>query len=313
MISSRADGRLGFALIGVLWVIVAVSTLVLAARLVARESVQAAMNRRELERTRWVAEGCVARARAAAVRAQSEALHRQRDSVVWGRLDVELLRSLLVRGCDLHVRAVGGRLDANGADGASLRRLFAAAGLRRGQADSLADALLDWRDEDDLPRTFGAETAAYRAAGEPLPRNGPLRSRKEMLRIRGFGSAPEIDSLLDVEPGSVALNHAPFAVLATLPGVSTEAARAILGDRVRGGYVPSLEALQPRVSTEAWAQIVNRYAELAQRTMITPERWIVSARAGEAGSALSTEVEEAWVAGAGRPIVVRHRIGTDAW
>ena len=40
----------------------------------------------------------------------------------------------------------------------------------------MRDAILDWRDEDDVPRPRGAERAEYGQMTEPItPRNGKIR------------------------------------------------------------------------------------------------------------------------------------------
>ncbi len=52
----------------------------------------------------------------------------------------------------------------------------------------VADSLLDWIDEDDVERPYGAEDAFYRSKGI-RPRNGPLQSIDELGTIRGFDAA----------------------------------------------------------------------------------------------------------------------------
>jgi DNA uptake protein ComE-like DNA-binding protein len=53
--------------------------------------------------------------------------------------------------------------------------------------ESIADAILDWRDADDEPQTQGAEAGYYENL--PIPytiRNGPLRTIRELLRVKGI-------------------------------------------------------------------------------------------------------------------------------
>ena len=51
---------------------------------------------------------------------------------------------------------------------------------------AIADAILDWLDDDHVPRWFGAEQAYYRSLESPYrPRNGPLQSLRELLKVRG--------------------------------------------------------------------------------------------------------------------------------
>ncbi|MDX1926691.1 MAG: type II secretion system protein GspK [Pirellulaceae bacterium] len=51
----------------------------------------------------------------------------------------------------------------------------------------MADALLDWMDADDEPRTFGAEANWYADnAPQARPTNGPIRNLHQLTFIRGF-------------------------------------------------------------------------------------------------------------------------------
>jgi Type II secretion system (T2SS), protein K len=54
------------------------------------------------------------------------------------------------------------------------------------EAEQLADAILDWRDPDDLTRTYGAEADDYEALGlDYKPSNGPFNLLTELLLVRG--------------------------------------------------------------------------------------------------------------------------------
>ena len=60
-----------------------------------------------------------------------------------------------------------------------------------GMNEEVADAILDWIDEDDSPRSYGAESSHYQSlAVAYLPRNGPLRHLDELLMVRGV--TPEL-------------------------------------------------------------------------------------------------------------------------
>jgi len=60
-----------------------------------------------------------------------------------------------------------------------------------GMTEEIADAILDWLDEDDQVREFGAEIDYYSGL-EPAyaPKNGPLESIEELLLVRGV--TPEL-------------------------------------------------------------------------------------------------------------------------
>ncbi len=55
-----------------------------------------------------------------------------------------------------------------------------------GMTEDIADAILDWLDEDEEPRPYGAEIEYYSTLPTPYePNNGPLQSVEELLLVRG--------------------------------------------------------------------------------------------------------------------------------
>ncbi len=66
-----------------------------------------------------------------------------------------------------------------------------------GMTDEIADAILDWIDEDDEPREFGAEVDYYSGLTPPYaPKNGPMATVEELLLVRGV--VPQLLFGLDV-------------------------------------------------------------------------------------------------------------------
>jgi type II secretory pathway component PulK len=60
-----------------------------------------------------------------------------------------------------------------------------------GMTDEIADAILDWIDDDDTSRDYGAESDVYRALDPPYEcGNGPLADLDELLLVRGV--TPEL-------------------------------------------------------------------------------------------------------------------------
>ena len=58
-----------------------------------------------------------------------------------------------------------------------------------GMTEEIADCILDWLDDDDDIREFGAELEYYEGIGVPYPpRNGPIASLDELLKIKGIDS-----------------------------------------------------------------------------------------------------------------------------
>lgn len=113
------------------------------------------------------------------------------------------------------------RLSLNGADAASLARLCEqAGGVRPDQARQVADAILDWRDEDEDARPDGAEDFEYRGSAEGYAcKDAPFEHVEELLLVRGV--TPELYQRLlpyvtVYGSGWVNLNTASATVLAAL-------------------------------------------------------------------------------------------------
>lgn len=100
-------------------------------------------------------------------------------------------------------------------------------GLEEEQVESLSDAIIDWRDDDDEPKEFGAEKQTYSDLGLNYePRNGAFQALEELQLVHGmtpdvyqklndvmslYSSAPKIDP-----------KSASKQVLMTLPDVTEE-------------------------------------------------------------------------------------------
>jgi general secretion pathway protein K len=302
--SPRSTLRSGFALLAVLAVIVGVAVLALGISLVGREALAAAQNRIRLRRSSWWAEDCLERARAAA----ADALRLSPDTA-WVRLDRVLAASPMMAeaDCDVELRAAGSALDVDDADEGELRSLFAAMGVPSAVADSLTDALLDWRDADDVPRPLGAERSWYVGNGRHPPRNGPLASARELALVRGFDVVAGIDSVLDVEPGRLSLEHAPLVVLAALPGSSPELLARIAGRRARGERVGDLTQLVATLSADARHELVTHLPELLGLTASEPEAWIVTARGAADLPQPRALIEVRLVRAGARAAIIRRR------
>ncbi|MEM9657243.1 MAG: hypothetical protein AAF961_02675, partial [Planctomycetota bacterium] len=85
-----------------------------------------------------------------------------------------------------------------------------------GMTPEIADAILDWLDEDDTPRMFGAESETYQALDPPYwPRNGPIHDLDELLLVRGV--TPELLYGLDQNRNmQVDADELPRGVLAEM-------------------------------------------------------------------------------------------------
>jgi general secretion pathway protein K len=81
----------------------------------------------------------------------------------------------------------GGKISLNRADEALLRKVFETLGLDIEAQQDVVDAILDWRDSDDLHRLHGAEDEYYMKLPQPYrTKNGPFDSVDELLQVRGI-------------------------------------------------------------------------------------------------------------------------------
>ncbi|MEQ8848734.1 hypothetical protein [Botrimarina sp.] len=126
---------------------------------------------------------------------------RVRASVVapmWGPLRLE--------GARFGLEDDSGRLNLNTLlvaetrqEGAARDQLMALPGM----TEAIADAILDWLDDDDTPRTLGAERDYYSTQTPPYaPANGPLATIEQLLLVKDV--TPELLWGVDVNRNAVA-------------------------------------------------------------------------------------------------------------
>jgi hypothetical protein len=142
------------------------------------------------------------------------------------------------------VESESGKVDINLVQDGVLLEILRNGGLPDEEAESVRDAILDWRDPDDTPRPRGAEWPDYARLPEAVqPRDGKFGDVGELRYVRGVtpgfherflsrvftvhGTSPQV-SLLD----------APEIVLRAIPGVSPEAAKEIVARRMAASSLP---------------------------------------------------------------------------
>ena len=134
------------------------------------------------------------------------------------------------------IRDLNGGIDINQAEEAQLVRYFKALGLDSLRASSLAHELLDWRDEDNLPRTRGAELDAYRRANV-TPRNGRLQTLEELMFLPSMTRElferirPDLTLMGD---GAIHAGTASRATFMSAPGMTDATADRIISLRDNG-------------------------------------------------------------------------------
>ena len=103
-------------------------------------------------------------------------------------------------------------------DEAARLRLMALPGM----TEEVADSILDWIDEDDQPRPYGAEESYYTDLTPAYePRNGPLQSLDELLMVKGV--TPELLYGIDSNRNfSVELSETPRGAVALVENFNGE-------------------------------------------------------------------------------------------
>ena len=129
------------------------------------------------------------------------------------------------------------KVDINFAQDALLRGLLMnVGGLDADSATKIVDAMLDWRDPDELRRPNGAEAADYVAAGlKYVPANLPFETTGELARVLGMTPAlfAKIGPSITVHSRSQGVNPATATreVLLALPNATPEAVDAFIALR----------------------------------------------------------------------------------
>ena len=135
----------------------------------------------------------------------------------------------------ISIKDEASKIDLNKAPEGLFAALFKSIGVDPDQAESLADAIADFRDADDLKHLKGAEKAEYRAAGlEWDPKNAPFQTIEELQQVLGI-TAEIYDR--------VAPDLSVFALTSTLPATDNERLMRIIS---QAGFEPPPVATSPR-------------------------------------------------------------------
>ena len=129
-----------------------------------------------------------------------------------------------------------GLIDLNAADAQTFVNLFVGAGVELVQATAIADAILDWRDGDDLKLLNGAEDADYRAEGYPYgAKDAPFDLVAEVQQVMGMSYElyQQIAPALTVYSGQAVPNlaYAPIEVMRAFPNIDPAMAQMLIEQR----------------------------------------------------------------------------------
>jgi general secretion pathway protein K len=146
-----------------------------------------------------------------------------------------------------------------------------------GAADSLTDAILDWRDSDDERRPLGAEAAWYRSQHTITPRNGPFADPAELRFVRGLDDS--LISLFTTDSSKTPINDAPLVVVASLPGMTSELVAVLANRRRRDEPLRALSQLTDGLSPAARDTLLARFAELSEDASLDVEELVLQTTA----------------------------------
>jgi general secretion pathway protein K len=172
----------GIALIVVLWMLTLLSIIAATLTLEIRSTTHVARNMAENAAARAAADAGIQRAildLASSANVPSKEKFRTDGTVYAWRFADYLVR--------ISIQDEASKIDLNQAPEKLLAALFASAGIDPAKAQSLADAIADFRDKDNFPRPHGAEETEYRAAGLAWgPKNAPFQTVEELQQVIGM-------------------------------------------------------------------------------------------------------------------------------
>lgn len=218
----------GIAFILVIWVLVLLAVLLAGFAVVARTEALQARHLAESTRARYMAEVGISRA-------------------VWELRNPDPLTRWAGDGRDYEFEFEGakivvaiqdesGKIDINNAEGDVLQRYFTSMGLDQRDAQQIADAVLDWRDADDLTQPMGAEDADYEREDYPYgAADTGFQTVGEIQQVMGM----DYELFRRMEPdltiwGGTSLPSAGSAslqVLMSFPGMTREMAEQLIALR----------------------------------------------------------------------------------
>ena len=184
-----------------------------------------------------------------------------------------------------------GLIDLNAADTLTLSNLFLSNGLPQDEADALADAILDWRDTDDLVSPNGAEDDDSAAAGYDYgAKDAPFDTVSEVQQVIGMTHEiyARVLPALTIYSGQTTPNpaFAPVEVLRLFTEMNEELAQQLV--EARHAWDPTTGAPPPLLpdGTPLMAQGGSGTYSIAARATLPNGAWTeleATVRLGGAG------------------------------
>lgn len=140
-----------------------------------------------------------------------------------------------------------------------------------GMTEDVADAILDWLDEDDEPREYGAEAEYYNGLSPAYsPRNGQIETVEELLLVRGV--TPQLLFGADVNRNGT-IDAGEMDQSSTEVGTDTETISTGWASRL------TLYSRENNVNSEGSSRINLNESDLQtlydSLTEIVPEEWAI--------------------------------------
>ena len=149
---------------------------------------------------------------------------------------------------EIRVTDESGLIDLNAAEAQTFTNLFVGAGLDTIQATAIAEAIIDWRDGDDLRMPNGAEDSDYAAEGFAYgAKDAPFDIPAELQQVMGvsYELYQRVAPALTVYSGQAVPNlaFAPIEVIRSMANINQEVADTIL--QLRYAWRPGLGTPSP--------------------------------------------------------------------
>ncbi len=232
----RKNNQTGAALMLVLWVIVLLTAIVTGFSLFMRTEVNITKNFKERTEAYYAAIAGIERAKADILSVREQMyLEESKELMPWEKPD----RKGFLGNASYSYTIIDEdrKIDLNSATSEQLRYLLMASGVEGTELDTIIDAILDWRDTDNLHRLNGAEEDYYQSLPKPYScKDGPFDTVEELLLVRGitpeifYGSKREkepkyrgiVRYLTAKGPNTININIADRVVLETRFGTAME-------------------------------------------------------------------------------------------
>ncbi len=218
----------GIAFIVVIWVLLLLAVLLAGFAVIARTEGLQARHLADSTRARYMAEAGISRA-------------------VWELRNPDPLTRWAGDGrayafefegakISVEIQDESGKIDLNAVDGQVLQRFFASAGLDQDLAQQISDAVLDWRDADDLTQPMGAEDADYEREDYPYgAADAGFQTVGELQQVMGmdYELFRKLEPDLTIWGGSSVpgAGAASRNVLMSFPGMTPELADQLIAMR----------------------------------------------------------------------------------